>query len=392
MEEKMKLDKNKKNILVVFGGKSVEHDISIITAVQVMHALDNARFNIIPVYIDKKSKWLTSDKFFDISTFSSSQNVNGLEVTISLNNKSLYSVKKNKNKLLCKLDFVFLVMHGGCGENGAFQGLLDVAGIPYSSAGVLGSAIAMDKFVTKAVCSYLDISTPKCVPLFLEDNQKSFSKTLAKISNLSFPLIVKPASLGSSIGITFCKNKKTLKDAISFAFMFDSVVLVEEVVPNLRELNMSFLGDSNFVENSALEEVTSKQNFLSFENKYLGSSSGKGIERTERKENVEIDNIVKEQIEEYGKKLFKYLDLKGCVRIDYLLDSKTNKLYVNEINSIPGSMANYLWKGKYSFKALLNKMYDYAVQDFEQNNKKIKYFSSSILRQFAPSSKIIINK
>ena len=388
----MKLDKNKKNAIVVFGGKSVEHDISIITGVQVLHALDSARFNIIPLYIDKESKWLTSEDYFDISCFSSGKMTEGLEVTISIKDKALYKVAKNKTKYLCRIDFAFLALHGGCGENGAFQGLLDVAGIPYSSAGVLGSASSMDKLATKELCYYLDIPTPRFVPLFVDDKNKPFSKILEKTSKLSFPLIVKPASLGSSIGITFCKNKNALKEAISFAFMFDDVVLVEEVIKNLQELNMSFLGNRTFVENSAVEEVTSKQNFLTFENKYLGSSGGKGMESLDRKENVIVDSSIIEQMENYGKKLFKYMGLKGCARIDYLLDSKTNKLYVNELNSIPGSMANYLWKGKYSFKALLNKMYDYAMDEYVQKEKNIKYFSSSVLSQFSNACKIHINK
>ena len=383
----MKLDKNKKNVCVIFGGKSPEHDISIITGVQVLHALDENRFNILPIYITKEGDFLLNQDYFDISVFANIERVNGKSVIFS-QGKKLLSIKGNKAKTICQIDFAFLALHGGGGEGGEVQGMLDSCGVPYSSAGVLGSAISQSKTLTKQVCSSLHIPQIKHTIVFEREKEDVLSKT----KDLSYPLIVKPSSLGSSIGITICKTKKDLKDALSFAFLFDREVLVEEKLTSFRELNMAFLGNAFEVENSFAEDVTNSTSFLSFEDKYIGGSvKGKGMENMGR-EIIKTQDEVCNKMAEYGKTLFRHLSLKGIVRIDYLLDTKTNTLYLNEINSIPGSMANYLWQGKYSFRALLNKVYDICTKQSSEDAKKVTEFSSSVLSSFSGSGKIFVNK
>ena len=389
----MKLDKMKRNAIVLFGGKSVEHDISIITGVQIMHALDEKRFNVIPIYI-KDNKWIFNENFKDISVFANQSKIAGTQVTLSVTDGCLYKVCRSKQKLFLRIDFVFSSLHGGCGENGSISGLLNVAHIPYAFSDVVGCSASMNKLVTKLCCTATNIPIPNYAALNEQDKKLGFKIMNNKLSKLKFPLIVKPNSLGSSIGITYCKTKKQLENAIFFAFMFDNVVLVEEVVQNLRELNMSLMGNSMHVEFSKIEEVTTSKDFLSFESKYLNAptSNNKGMESMDREICVDINESVVERMKEYGKLLFEHLSLSGCVRIDYLYDSKSDVLYVNEINSIPGSMANYLWKDKYSFKTLLNKVYDYGVEEFELKDKKTKSFSTSVLSQFSGASKIYLNK
>lgn len=381
----MKLDENKKTVCVIFGGVSPEHDISIITGVQTLHALDENRFNILPIYISKEGKFILNKDFFDISLFSKLDKINGNNVSFLPNGK-LFVTKGKKGKELCHIDFAFLSLHGGGGEGGEVQGLLDCVGIPYSCAGVLGSAISQSKTLTKDICSSLNIPQIKYVTIF--ENEKD--DYLSKIKDLTYPLIVKPATLGSSIGITICKDENDLKDALSFAFLFDKEVIIEQKLTEFVELNMSFIGNSFQVENSSVEDVTNSEAFLSFEDKYLGGNK-KGMENLNR-EIVEIDSKIYQKMVEYGKSLFKHLSLKGVVRIDYLLDKSDNTLYVNEINSIPGSMANYLWQGKYTFRALLNKVYDLSIEERNSKNKKITEFSSSVLSSFSSAPKIFINK
>ena len=203
-----------------------------------------------------------------------------------------------------------------------------------------------------------------------------------KVEGLNYPIVVKPNNLGSSIGITFCKDKDMLLDAVSFAFLFDTEVLCEEAVCNLRELNIACLGAGEMCECSLVEEVTPNKDFLTFENKYLGG--GKGMESQKRIIPASISKKILNRIEIYARRMFKTHKMKGCVRMDFLMDEKTEMVYMNEINPIPGSFANYLWKNKgYSFQNLLEKMKDYAEIDYAEKGKKITQFSSSVLQNFS---------
>lgn len=391
--EKAKIKKI--NVAVIFGGKSVEHDISIITGVQTLNSLDKQKYNIFPIYITKEGKWLYSQKFFNINEFvkttKSSKEI--LNINLSSQDASLYKLIGKKQKFICKLNFAFLATHGASGENGALQGYLEMCSLPYSSCGVASSAICMDKNLTKIFLMQNNINSVKYICLTQDDNKKGFASICLKLQQLKYPLIVKPCNLGSSVGVNLCKTKSSLKNALSFAFLFDNCALVEEAVENLREFNIAVMGNSQKQELSDIEEVFSKNDFLTFEAKYLDSSKSKGMEATNRTIPAKISDEIKKTIEEYSVKIFKALECKGIVRIDYLFDTEKNTVYLNEINTIPGSLSNYLWKSKkINFTMLLDKLLEYSLQEQQIKSKKVTSFSSNVLSKFENAQKLELPK
>lgn len=374
----------RKNVAVFFGGNSVEHDISIITGVQTINALNKEKFCVYPIYITRENRFLTSEDYFDMQTFSKGlETKKGQEVL--LKNGELFFVKRNKLKRVCKLDFVFLATHGGSGENGELEGLIDMNNLPSSSSGVLGSSIGMDKILTKKLCETMKI--PVCdyeILTYLDSKENVENVATRVLKKLELPVIVKPATLGSSIGITVCDTREKLKNAISFAFLFDVEVIVEKAVENLREYNIAVLGNNFVCEASNIEDVTDAHKFLSFESKYLSDGKGKGMENLGREFPAKIDENLKSKIENISKTFFLGAHMKGAVRLDFLYDEGSGELYLNEANTIPGSLANYLWRDKYyNFSKVLEKMMAYSVQEFEVRSAKIKRFSSNVLTKCA---------
>ena len=365
----------KKNVVVIFGGRSVEHDISIITGVQVLNSLDKTKYNVFPIYITKDGKFYYSNDFFNIKTFSTKKNFltkNCSKLNFFCFDKTI-TIKKGLIKKIYKIDFAFLATHGESGENGALQGFFDIIGLPYSSCGVLQSAVGMNKFLTKA---FLMAENIPCVEGFCVCKKDK----LESLSNIEYPVIVKPCSLGSSVGITFCNNKKQLKDALSFAFLFDNMVLIEKAIKNLQEVNVAVIGNEISQEVSDIEEVLKTDKILSFENKYISDTKSKGIENTKRILPAQISKEMKQKVENLALDTFKKLQCSGIIRFDFLIDKDNNKVYLNEFNTIPGSLANYLWKTKkYNFKIILDKLYSYSIESFENKNKLVKNFSSSVL-------------
>lgn len=388
----MKVKKDiKKKVIVLFGGKSVEHDISIITGVQTLNALNKDKYDVVPIYISKDGFWYSSKDFFDIKTFVDITKFNNKYKQFCLGNDSfLYLKRGNRLKRVFKIDFAFLATHGGSGENGELQGLLELCNISYSSTNTLSSSVCMNKLFTKQVLSSVGVNQTKYAYVFKKEYKKGFEWLKEKLKGLKLPLIVKPASLGSSVGITFCKSLSKLKNALSFAFLFDNTVIIEEAVENLREVNLSILGCSENYELSDIEEIVVDKEFLTFEGKYLNDDfSAKGMESANRVIPANIEKEVEEKIKEMGKKAFEILGCKGVVRIDFLINSKTNQVYLNEINTIPGSLSNYLWKSKkYNFGKLLDKLYEYSKKQKDIDSLKITNFSSNVLKQFKNSSKL----
>ncbi len=385
----------KKNIAVLFGGKSVEHDISIITGVQTLNSLDITKYNIYPIYITKDNIFTISQNFFDIKFFTKGnitpKTKNIKQVQFS-QDAFLYVTKGKKFVKFTKLDFVILCTHGGEGEKGSLQGLLDIYDIPYSSCDVFSSSICMNKVATKQLLLQNDINVVDYKTLSKSEYEKG--NYLTKIKSLKYPLIVKPCNLGSSIGVTFCKNNNQLKNALSFAFLFDNQILIEQAVENLKEVNISVMGNSFENECSDIEEVLFQKDFLTFENKYLNKeSSSKGMENTSRIIPANINEENKDKLIKIAQKTYSILNCKGVVRIDFLINTKTNQIYVNEVNTIPGSLSNYLWKNKgYSFNDLLEKVMEYSLSEYEKEKKKVVNFSSNVLSQFNDALKLKLTK
>lgn len=356
----------KENVLLLFGGKSVEHDISIITALQVGKNLPE-EYDYIFCYIDRNGRWWIGKNLDDIKIYHNFQKYGKKlrQVTFVLGENVLMMKKGKKFLKYAKISAVLNCCHGNIGEDGAVQGVFKTCGVAQSSPLVLSSALCMDKAVMKDVCKANDIDTPLFVTLY-----RTFEKNKV-LKKIKFPLIVKPANLGSSIGISVCKNVADFDKAVELAFEFDNKIIVEKMVENLREYNCAcFFFDGNcFL--SKVNEVTGKGEIYSFDDKYLS---------TESKSRTVEKKLVR-RIENMTEKVYRLFDCQGIVRVDFLYDEKLEKLYVNEINTIPGSLGFYLFEGL-SFKDILSAVLKQCKTNLEKENQLVKAFPSDALAIF----------
>ncbi len=381
----------KKNLVVTFGGRTVEHDISIITANQLMHAADKGKYNVIPIYIDRDGKWYTGDKLFDMAAFSHfNPNAKGIKrVFLSCAADAiLYEYKKQKP--ICRIDVVIPAMHGMHGEDGTLQGLFELSDIPYSSAGVTGSAVGMDKIVMKS--AFLGFGFPVLDSLFFERDEyyKDSDAVCKKIEErLGFPVIIKPANLGSSIGINRADDCDGLRYALDVAASYDRRILVEKAVMDITEVNCSVLGTAADAKTSVIEQPVTASRFLGFEEKYLSGGKSKGMKSLGRKIPADIPEDTANRVRSLSLEIFKALDLKGVVRIDFIIDNSNGNLYVNEVNTIPGSFAFYLWEpAGVSFPALVDSLVAIAEKQMREKKKSSFAFDSGVLQKAAAGLKI----
>ena len=347
----MIIDNGLINVAVFFGGDSVEHEVSIISAVQAMTHLNREKYNVIPVYLSKSGIMYTSSDMFEINNF---KNINELIaksriVEISNNGQGVILKTDKKNdfsgKKPIKLDVALPVVHGTNCEDGTLQGYLEMLRLPYVGCDVLASSVGMDKAIFKSVLRTAGIPVLDCIR-FSANYYSEYSKNiLQRIDTaIGFPLIVKPVNLGSSIGISKVNTKDDLNSAIETAFMYSDSVLVERAVQNLREINCSVLGDKNDCTASPCEEPFGNDEILSYEDKYTNSSKTKGMASLKRRIPADIPDAVTESIREFACRTFKAIGAHGVVRIDFLMDDQSKEIFVNEINTIPGSLAFYLWE------------------------------------------------
>jgi len=364
------------NLAIFFGGKSSEHDISIITAIQVMNNVDIRKYNLVPVYIDEDNAWHYVDEYSKIDNYINKIYKKNLVTGFfdkCLIKKTRYGFKKFK-----KIDIAINCCHGLNGEDGTLAGVFELNNIPFVGSGVLPSAIGMDKAIMKDVFNANNIP---CVP-FVATTKSEYKLGKDKfissvIEKLGFPLIVKPANLGSSIGINIANSVLELENNIEIAFEYDNKILVENVVQNLREINCSCIGNFEEVEVGVLEEPKNWKTFLDFNEKYLN----KDIENS-KVIDVSVSEEVDYKIKELSKNIFKIFGCSGVVRIDFMVDDLTKEVYVNEINTIPGSYANYLWTKKYSFRQLINKLIEFAKNEYKYKNMNNYKFNSLVLKSF----------
>lgn len=362
----------KKVVLIIFGGKSVEHDISVITAVQTMKNLPK-KFLFLPVYIDKNSNWWIADNLMDIETFKNFKKFAKNKKEVVLGKNTLFAKKRNKFVKHCQVLAVLNCCHGHFGEDGSLQGLLNACEIACTSCGVTSSALCMDKTLMKDVLKANEIPTAEYSYFFAEKNSIKLPK------NLEFPVIVKPANLGSSIGISVCKNQTEYDEALELAFKFDKKVLVERLVQNLREFNCACFSITGQKFVSSVNEVKSESEIYSFEEKYLSSQS----------KNMSVDKKLSNKIKTLTEKVYDLFDCQGVVRVDFLYDCDTNTILVNEINTIPGSLAVYLFKD-ISAKEIVSALIEDAIQKFDDKKELISSFDSNaieIYANFKPTSK-----
>jgi len=374
---------------VIFGGKTVEHEVSIISAVQAMENIDEEKYEIIPIYISKDRTWYTGKMLREIDIFSDFDNLKKYSKKVVLYNKNgrfLLQTTGFFKRVVNELDIAFPIVHGNNAEDGTLQGFLETIGIPYVGSRVIGAALGQDKVIMKQVMSAEGLPIVPYVWFYDSEYLIDKEKNIKEIKELGYPVIVKPATLGSSVGITFVKDADKLEEAINEAIKYDTKIVVEKAVDNLLEVNCSVLGNYEYQETSVIEEVISSEEFLTYQDKYLGNTKGgksKGMASANRVIPARIDEKLEKEIKELAKKTFRILNLNGVCRIDFLVDKKKKKVYVNEPNTIPGSLSYYLWEpaGK-KYPNLLDDMISLAIKDYKNRTKKINSFETNILSNY----------
>lgn len=373
----------------LFGGVSVEHEISIISAVQAMNNIDTEKYDIVPIYISKDRTFYTGKMLMELDVYKDFEDLKRYAKKVTLVRKDdkfyLQTVGLFKRNIE-EIDIAFPIVHGTNVEDGTIQGYLNTLGIPYVGSSVLGSALGQDKVVMKQIFEACDLPVSPYIWFYDNEYLNSTDEILKKIKKLGYPVIVKPASLGSSVGISVVKKEDEIDEAIMDAITYDTKIVVEKMVENLVEVNCSVLGNYEYTQTSALEEVMSTEEFLTYKDKYIGGSKGsksKGMASTNRIIPARISPKLKEEVENLSKEVFRVLNLSGVCRIDFLIDKKHEKVYINEPNTIPGSLSFYLWDaaGK-KYKELLDEMITLAIKDYKNKAKKVYSFDTNVLSSF----------
>jgi len=377
---------------VIFGSRTCEHEVAIISAVQLMRNVNREKYDVIPVYISQKGEWFTGAPLLDIKTYTPFDPYkNGiipvhLDLTAGSGALLHYVPAKGlfgggKEEVVARLDVVIPVMHGLHGEDGSLQGLLELAGLPYASTGVTGSAVGMDKITMKRFFLGCGFPTLPGVPMTRSAFEKNADAAMAAVEKeLPYPVFVKPACLGSSIGVSRADDRRSLKEALELAFSYDRRVLVEQGLDKPIEVNCSVLGFDGERKASVLEMPNSGAAFLDFSEKYLSSGGSKGMASLKRIVPAPIGEELTKTLQDLSLRIFDAMDCKGVVRIDYMLDRNSDNYYITEINTIPGSLAYYLWQETgLPYSRLIDEMVDCAMRAYKEKERNSFAFTSDIL-------------
>lgn len=380
---------------VIFGGDSVEHEVSIISALQAMENIDEEKYEVIPIYISKDRHFYTGIALKDMETFKYFDSMKKYVKEITMCRKGdevvLQKVKGFFGRNVNTIDVAFPIVHGKGVEDGSLAGYLETLGLPVVGPSVLGASLGQDKVVLKEVLRANNINTPNYVWFYDYEYSMNKDEIIENIEKLNYPVIVKPANLGSTIGIGVAHNKEELTKAIEEAIEYEKKIIVEQMIPNLQELNCAVCGNYEYNETSFIAEMKMKHELLTFEDKYLGGSKGKGMKSkmpssmstSEFEIPAKISEKMTNKIYEISKKVFRVLNLKGVCRIDYLVNKETNEIYVNEPNTIPGSLAFYLYKPKgKDYKTLTDELIKSAIKDYKNEMRKTSSFTSNILSEY----------
>lgn len=373
----------KTNIGVFFGGRSTEHEISVISASQAMSAIDREKYDVTPIYISKQGRYYTGQELFDIKNYRDIpallEKCTQVYMEPSYGDYNLYRVKKPMfgSAVLTTLDVAIPVLHGSNVEDGIFEGVLETIGIPYAGCNTLASANGMDKITMKMILR--ECGVPVIDYVWFTDKEW-FAKRDELIDriekNIGYPVIVKPANLGSSVGIGRAADREQLIEKVDTAQRYSSRLIVEHMVDNLKEINCSVLGDCDDYETSVLEEPIKSAEILSYEDKYMGGTKGaKGMQASQKRIPADLPEDVTKEIRYLAGETFRVLGCHGVSRIDFIIDDDKNKVYVNEINTIPGSLSFYLWEATgLPFDKLMDRLVRLALKrKREQEQKTVSY-------------------
>lgn len=394
-----KVNSMKIKIALLFGGKSAEHDISVISALQAYRHLNRDKYDVYPVYITKDGEMFYGEETGSIEAYANIDYLlsrsfrvslvrEGGKVTLVYDKKPLFGGRK-----IADVDVALPVVHGTNVEDGTIQGYLQLLGLPYCGCDILSSAVGMDKYVTKTILREAGIPVLDCVRARLAEYSGDPEAVISTIEEkIGYPVIVKPVNCGSSIGISKAADREALKESLADAFTYSDRIIAERAIVSLREINCSVLGDGDSAEASECEEPVGSDEILSFNDKYVGGakSSAKGGAKTDedakgmaslkRKIPAPITSEQREYIRSTAVKAFQALGCGGISRIDFLLDTETGEIFFNEINTIPGSLSFYLWEPLgVKYTELLDRMIALALKRDRQNRALTFTFESSVL-------------
>lgn len=377
-------------LAVLFGGKSVEHEISIISALQACEYINREKYEVIPLYMTKEGAFYTGEHIGHIERYKDIPLLLRESTRVLLLseegkvNMVRYPMKKLGSNVLGSIDVVFPIVHGTNVEDGTLQGYLQTLGLPYVGCDVLSSAVGMNKYVMKAVFKDNDIPVLPCACYNLADFE-DVEKLLDRIEGrFPYPVIVKPINLGSSVGISKADHREDLEEALGLAFNFSQKVLVEPAIQHLKEINCAVLGDELEAEASECEEPLNAEEILTYEDKYIGGGKSKGASKgmasLSRAIPANISAQRREEIRQMAVRAFHCLGCSGVARIDFMIDQDTDQVYLNEINTIPGSLSFYLWEPVgLPYTELLERMIQLALKRHRENGKLTFSFETNVL-------------
>lgn len=401
---------------VVFGGVAPEHEVSVISSLQALHALDTSRYRPVPLYIAKDGTWYTGEHLFEVENYKDLDRLRKEAVPLMIEtgaHGALDLVEAGERgwfdgrRRRWSIDVVLPGLHGGAGEDGGLQGLCETFNVPYTGSSVMGSALGMDKVQSKLLCRDQDVPIVDFRWFREADWAHREEEWLDRLEEgLGYPVIVKPARLGSSIGITQAKGRDALDAAIEEAFRYDEKVVIERAVQELREINCSVLGDPQEAEPSVLEEpVTSEgEEVLTFQDKYMREDGGSGgakegegqqarggakrgsgpggMASQERIVPAELSEARTQAIQELAVRVFQLFECAGVARIDFMIDEATDEVFFNEINTIPGSFSFYLWEPTgVPFDELLHRMIEIARRRHREKNGRVRSYDVNLLSE-----------
>ncbi len=381
----------KTRIALMFGGRSVEHEVSVISGIQAYMAIDKEKYEITPVYLTKNNEMYVGE---DIGKIESYRDIPALlnksTRVIMINEGDGVHMVSHKAGLFGKktdipIDLAFPVVHGTNVEDGALQGYFKTLGLPFVGCDVTASAVGMDKYVQKAVLKDNDIPVLDSYIYTMADYEKMDNLMNDIEAKIGYPVIVKPFNAGSSVGITVAKDRSELSKAIDEAYSYARKIIAEHAITKLREINCAVLGDENVAEASEIEEPLHSKDILSYEDKYCSgggkkTGSSQGMAGVSRKIPAEVSPEIREDIRNMAVKAFQKLGCNGVARIDFMIDEETGKFYYNEINTIPGSLAFYLWEALgMKYKEQLDRMIELALKRVREEAAVTYSFDTNIL-------------
>lgn len=395
----------KKRVAMIWGGKSVEHEVSVISGIQALKAMDTEKYEVIPVYMTKENDMYIGGGVGEIESYKDiSAMIKAAQRVIMINEGGRYMLQPYPVKLFgnkpVEFDLAFPVVHGTNVEDGALQGYLKTIGVPFVGPDVTSSAVSMDKFITKAVLKEAGVPVLDAKVYTMADYEDldAMIKDIEKV--VGYPVIVKPVNLGSSVGIGVAKSRDELVSIVDDAFMYATRIMAEHAISKLREINCSVLGDENEAEASECEEPLNAGIILSYEDKYVNGggkksgfksssaesdaaakgSGGAGMANLARKIPADIPKKKRKEIRDLAVTAFKALGCNGVSRIDFMIDEEDGSLYFNEINPIPGSLAFYLWEPLgVSYTELLDRMIECAIRRTRTEEAVTYKFETNIL-------------